>query len=88
MTPKASFYSNTYAITECKNGKALVKHGNFLPWLDIKRQRTVTRATQSVRLNREMREGTLPPTPIAKTYHPGNVADVSRPLIRSLSYEF
>ena len=31
MTPKASFYSNTYAITECKNGRALVKHGNFLP---------------------------------------------------------
>ena len=28
---KASFYSNTYAITKCKNGRALVKHGNFLP---------------------------------------------------------
>ena len=25
MTPKASFYSNTYAITEYKNGRALVK---------------------------------------------------------------
>ena len=48
----------------------------------------MTRATRSVRLNREMREGTLPPTLIAKTYHPGNVTDVSRPLIRSLSYEF
>ena len=48
----------------------------------------MTGATQSVRLNREMREGTLPPTLIAKTYHPGNVADVSRPLLRSLSYEF
>ena len=48
----------------------------------------MTRATQSVRLNREIREGTLPPTLIAKTYHPGNVTDVSRPLIRSLSYEF
>ena len=34
------------------------------------------------------REGTLPPTLIAKTYHPGNVANVCRPLIRSLSYEF
>ena len=31
MTPKASFYSNTYAITECKNGRALLKHDNFLP---------------------------------------------------------
>ena len=48
----------------------------------------MTRATRSVRLNREIREGTLPPTLIAKTYHPGNVTDVSRPLIRSLSYEF
>ena len=48
----------------------------------------MTRATRSVRLNREMREGTLPPTLIAKTYHPGNVTDVSRPLIRSLSCEF
>ena len=48
----------------------------------------MTRATRSVRLNREMREGTLPTTLIAKTYHPGNVTDVSRPLIGSLSDEF
>ena len=43
MTPKSSLKKwyqcelliliqyNTYAITECKNGRALVKHGNILP---------------------------------------------------------
>ena len=45
-------------------------------------------STGPIRLNREMREATLPPTLIAKTDHPGSVADISRPLIRSLRYEF
>ena len=72
-----------------KNGRALVKHGNILPL--IRYQMTPhcdARDSKCQRLNREIREGTLPPTLIAKTYHPGNVTDVSSPLIRSLSYEF
>ena len=54
--------SNTCAFTECKNGRTLVKYGNHRPLIEIKQHRTVTRATQSVRLNREVREGILPPT--------------------------
>ena len=98
MTPKASCekmvpvrvaHSNpTYAITECKNGRALVKHGNIMPLIGYQTTPHSDARNSSVRLNREMREWTLPPTLIAKTYHPGNVTDVSRPLIRSLSYEF
>ena len=67
--------------TECKNGRTLEKYGNLRLLIRIKQHRTLTRATQSVRLNREVREGILPPTLLVKTCHPGNVTGVSCPLI-------
>ena len=70
-----------YTITESKNGRVMVKYSNRLPVYRSntfcliqddeyisKDAATLTRATQSVRLNHEMGEGILSHTLIAMYY--------------------
>ena len=89
MVPVRVAHSNpTYAITECKNGRALVKHGNILPLIRYQTTPHCDARDSKRQIEPWDERRNLAPSLIAKTYHPGNVTDVSRPLIRSLSYDF